>query len=94
MILESAYPSWACLLRRSCGRQRAVHIDVAELGHAELRSRTVPLAAHIRVHPARERTATVLQPGRYKLVRSGRTLVGKPSKTLQKGRFSGHNRTG
>ena len=39
-------------------------------------------------------TATVLQPGRYKLVRNGQTLVGKPLKTLQKSRFSGHNRTG
>jgi hypothetical protein len=35
-------------------------------------------SANIGVHPARGRTATVLQPGRYKLVRSGQTLVGKP----------------
>jgi hypothetical protein len=36
---------------------------------------------------------TLPQPGWYTLVHTGQTLLGKPLKTLQKGRFGGHNRT-
>ncbi len=49
--------------------------------------------ANVGVHPARGRTATVLQPGWYTLVRGGRTATKNLGNYLQKRGNTGHNGT-
>ena len=53
---------------------------------------TTPVAATF--HPAREHTASVLQPGRYKLVRGGQTVAVSAAKYLQNIEITGRARTG
>jgi len=46
------------------------------------------------MRPEVNRTATVLQPGRYGLVRNGRAADGNPMKYLQTAEITGRTSTG
>ena len=75
-----------------CDGARSVPLHREDGG--EQPERDARAAANATFHPARERTATVLQPGRYKLVRGGQTVAVSAAKYLQNIEITGRARTG